>query len=78
MLVKSKINTNLDSVVADSAGNPSSSIAVGGVAIFQISRVKLSIIYCCSRYHIFQIVLLELNLSLAIRGQLKIVKKLPL
>ena len=74
---KKQIDTNLNIAVADSAGNPLSFIAVGGVAIFQVSRVKLSIICCCSRYHIFQIVLLELNLSLVIWGQLKTVKKLP-
>ena len=69
-----KINTNINIVLADSAGNPLSSIAVGGVTIFQISRAKLSIICCCSRY-IFQVVLLELNLSLVVWGQLKTVKK---
>ena len=76
ILCISQINTNLDIAVADWAGNPSPYIAVGGVAVFQISRAKLSIICCCSRY-IFQIVLLELNLSLVVRGQLKAFKNLP-
>ena len=57
-LVKSKIHINLDIAVTDSAGNPLACIAAVGVAIFQILRVKLSIIWCCSWYHILQIVLL--------------------
>ena len=77
ILCISQINTNLDIAVADWAGNPSPYIAVGGVAVFQISRAKLSIICCCSRY-IFQIAVLELNLSLVVWGQLKTVKNLPL
>ena len=34
---KKQVNSNFDIAVADSACNPSSSIAVGGVTIFQIS-----------------------------------------
>ena len=77
VLVKIQVNTNLDIAAAATAGSPSSSIALNGVAIFQLSEAKLSITGCSSRCHIFQIVLLELTLSLVIRGLLKTVKKLP-
>ena len=53
------------------------SITVGSVAIFQIWQAKLLIFCSCSRYYIFQIVLLELILRLVIRGKLNTVEKLP-
>ena len=46
---KNKFNSNIDIAVAGLAGNPSSLIAVGGVAIFQKQQAKLSIICCCCR-----------------------------
>ena len=49
LISKREVSTNICIAVAGLAGYPSSSTAVGGLAIFQVSWAKWSIMCSCSK-----------------------------